>query len=330
MRTKVWLIAVCLCVVAAPGGTASAFQTAGAGEEASAGNVQHILFGDLKISGMEHQAGTITLNVVLQSALGRQIGRIPLPPNGRFRFDGIPNGEFVLIVELESEVVYKEQFLIYEGRSTDVRKDIELMWEASESPAGGTVFMRSGPSQRQFEEAQGALSRGDLKKAADLLQRLVESEPADFEAWTELGTTEFHRERYAQAERAYRDALAVRAGYFPALLNLGKLQVARKQFDAAIPVLEEALQAGPDHAEVNHLLGESYLGIKKGSRAVGFLEAAIRLDPVGKAEVHLRLAQLYDAAGMKGRASTEYRAYLEKIPESPRRQELERYIEANP
>jgi Tfp pilus assembly protein PilF len=58
------------------------------------------------------------------------------------------------------------------------------------------------------------------------------------------------------------------------------------------------------------------------------LEKAIDLDPQGMAEVHLRLAWLYDSAGMKEKASREYRQFLDKRPDSPQRKRLEEYIEA--
>ena len=69
--------------------------------------------------------------------------------------------------------------------------------------------------------------------------------------------------------------------------------------------------------------------IKKGSLAVGYLNEALRLDPKGMADVHLRLARLYDAAGMKDKAAAEYEAYLKKRPDYKDRKKLEDYISAN-
>lgn len=297
-----------------------------------AGGVAHSLFGDLKVAGMGETTATTSFNVVLREAAGQMIGRMPTPPGGRFRFNNVANGEYILSIEVQNEVVYEERLIVFEGRSTDIRKDIELQWSTGEPTevAGGTVYDRSAANQARLATAQERMASGDLKKAADELESLVKADPGDFEVWTELGTAEFMRERYGQADRAYRQALILKSDYFPAQLNLGKLQLAQKKFDEAVPVLEAAVQAKPDSAEANHLLGEALLGIRKGSRAVGYLETAIRLDPVGKAEIHLRLAQLYDAAGMKSRASAEYRAFLEKKPDAPRRKDFEKYIAANP
>ena len=72
-----------------------------------------------------------------------------------------------------------------------------------------------------------------------------------------------------------------------------------------------------------------YLGAKQGSKAVISLNEAIRLAPQAKAELHLRLAALYNAAGAKDRAVNEYKLFLEKKPDYPDRLKLEAYIKAN-
>ena len=60
-----------------------------------------------------------------------------------------------------------------------------------------------------------------------------------------------------------------------------------------------------------------------------YFEAALRIDPEGMAEVHLKLARLYHRAGMKDKASAEYVAFLKKKPDYPEAKKLKEYIEAN-
>jgi len=74
------------------------------------------------------------------------------------------------------------------------------------------------------------------------------------------------------------------------------------------------------------LLGEAYLQMKKGSKAVGYLNEAARR---GRYEAHLRLAALYDAAGLKERAALEYEEFLKKKPDYPDRKKLQKYITDN-
>jgi Tfp pilus assembly protein PilF len=76
-------------------------------------------------------------------------------------------------------------------------------------------------------------------------------------------------------------------------------------------------------------LGDTYLKLKQGSKAVPELNEALRLDPNGKAEAHLLLAALYDAVGLKDRAAGEYEQFLTKRPDYRDRKKLQRYILEN-
>ena len=129
-----------------------------------------------------------------------------------------------------------------------------------------------------------------------------------------------------EAEKAYRRAIQERPNFTLALLNLGRLLSAAKKFEAAIEPLTEAVKSSPTSTEGNFLLGEAYLQIKKGSKAVPYLTEAARL---GKAEAHLRLAVLYNAVGLKDKAALEYEQFLKKRPDYKDRKTLEQYISEN-
>jgi tetratricopeptide (TPR) repeat protein len=100
-----------------------------------------------------------------------------------------------------------------------------------------------------------------------------------------------------------------RPNFTLALLNLGRLLSAEKKFDAAIEPLDEAVKASPTSADANFLLGEAYLQIKKGSKAVPYLTSAASL---GKPEAHLRLATLYNAGWYEGQGCDRVRRVLEE------------------
>src|SRR2546430_1686122 len=58
-------------------------------------------------------------------------------------------------------------------------------------------------------------------------------------------------------------------------------------------------------------------------------KTTIRIDPIGKAEIHLRIAAIYDNVGLKNLAAAEYQAFLKKRPDYQDRKKLERYITEN-
>ena len=124
-------------------------------------------------------------------------------------------------------------------------------------------------------------------------------------------------------------AIALKPDFMPALMNGGKLYISQKKPDQAVETLTRAVAAEPESADANQYLGEAYLLARKGSSAVTYLEKAIELQPVEKAEVHLRLAALYNAANLKERAIAEYKKFLEKVPDHPEKVKIEKYISDN-
>ena len=105
--------------------------------------------------------------------------------------------------------------------------------------------------------------------------------------------------------------------------------MAQRRYADAVEPLSRAVESRPDSADANYLLGETYLQVKKGSKAVVYLNEAIRLDPKGKADAHLRLAGYLDATGRKAEAAAELKQFLEKNPSHPNRERFAEYIRQN-
>ena len=59
------------------------------------------------------------------------------------------------------------------------------------------------------------------------------------------------------------------------------------------------------------------------------MNEAIKIDPLGKAEIHLRVAEIYDNVGLKDLAALEYEQFLEKRKDYPDRKKLQKYIAQN-
>ena len=219
----------------------------------------------------------------------------------------------------------------------DFRQDIELEWRTildhkAPKPANISVednYVRSGENQKRFEKAKGAADARKNDEAVTLFKSLLVEDQNDFQAWTELGTAYLAKDNLTEAEKAYSEAIRLRPRFVLALLNLGRLRMLQKNYDGAIVVLTQAVEVKPDSAAANYYLGESYLQIRKGSKAVGYLNESLKLDPVGRADAHLRLAALYDGAGLKDKAVIEYEEFLKKKPTYADRKKLEQYIAQN-
>jgi tetratricopeptide (TPR) repeat protein len=283
--------------------------------------------------GAPSEPPAFLIYVVSQNNNSFVFGRQKVKNRGSFRVEAVPTTLATLVLEINGAEFAR--YPLNMGSSQIVRQDITLTWkQIGEALAKATVidarkfYQRSAPNQKLFEKAVAEKSNKKSDAAIKLFKEVVNNDAKDFVSWTELGNLYFEN-KPKEAEEAYQKALESKPDYFYALLNYGKLQVSQKNYESAIELLTKAATVEPTSADANQFLGEAYLGAKKGSKAVGFLNEAIRLAPVEKAEIHLRLAALYNAANLKDRAVAEYRLFLAKVPEHPEKKKLEQYISDN-
>jgi tetratricopeptide (TPR) repeat protein len=294
----------------------------------------HTLYGDFKVDeSRAPDSAPVMFSVILKGSLGNVIARQTISNNGRFTFPHVGNGEYDIVVELEDSEVARVHIILNQSISTDIRQDILLEWRGAPGarlPKPGTVaadtYQRSSANQSLVDKALDAAKKKSYAQAVALLRQVVANDPKDYEAWTELGTQQFNAGEAGDAEKSFARAAQERPTFLLPFLNLGKLRLARKDYDGAVETLTKAVALTPPSAEANYQLGEAYLQLKKGSKAVPYFTEAIRL---GKTEGHLRLAALYNAAGLKDRAALEYEQFLSKNPDYVDRKKLEEYVREN-
>ncbi len=297
----------------------------------------HSLYGDVKVD--ESKVGglkPISLDIILYTQGRIMVSRQTVPSDGRYRFNNIPTGFYDVVIEVEGREVARVRADLSSPLIGDLRQDLDLEWKSTGAVTSKAAaisaadrYERSPANSALFEKAGAAIDKKHYDESVQLLQRIITDDPKDFQAWTELANVHLLQKKFPDAETEYLRALDLHGGFFPALLNLGRVEIIQQKYDVAIEVLARAVKARPESADANYFLGESYLQVKKGSAAVGYLNEALRLDPQGMAEVHLRLALLYSAAGMKDKAAAEYEQFLKKKPDYPDRKKLEEYISAN-
>jgi len=294
------------------------------------------LMGDVKVDESRVEGKKPgSLGIVLYSLGGiTVVGRQSVPVNGRYRFNNLNSGEYELAIEVENSEVARVHVSVSGRPGSEVQQDLEFEWKgigAVAKPKASTIsaadsYKRSSASESLFEKAQQAVDKKNYADAVSIFKQVVANDNLDFQAWTELGTAYLLLDNKPEAEKAYEKAIAARPTFVLALLNLARIKIEQKKYEDAISSLTRILEINSESADANLLLGEAYLQIKKGSKAVGYLNEAARL---GKPEAHLRLAALYDVAGLKDRAATEYEQFLRKKPDYADRKKLEKYIAEN-
>lgn len=301
------------------------------------GGGAYTLFGDVLVDeGKSAGAKPLVYEVILNNIGGLPAGRQIVNANGRYQFLNLAAGQYELVVLLDHEEVARMRVEILAGPSQErVRQDVNLQWTSSGahqragSVSAADFYKRSTDNERLFVRAKEATDQKRYDDSILGLQQLVTADPHDYQAWAELGTIYLFKQNYEESEKAYVKSVTERPAFFLGQMNLGRLRMMRKNFEGAIEPLTAALNLNAASADANYYLGEAYLQVKKGSKAVVYLNQAIKLDPVGKADVHLRLATLYNAVGLKDKAAIEYEEFLKKKPDYPESKKLKDYIDAN-
>ena len=306
-------------------------------EQLGLGGGDYILFGDLMVEESK-DSGTkpLTYEVLLTNRGGTTAARQFVSAGGRYQFMNLAAGQYELVVMLDQQEVARTRVEILPGPPQErIRQDVRfavtttLGREKPVSVSAADYYKRSDSNEKLFVKAKEATDQKRYDDSIVTLKQLVELDPHDFQAWAELGTVYLFKQQYDESEAAYVKSVTERPAFFLGQLNLGRLRSLRKNFEGSIEPLTAAVNIQPTSADANYRLGEAYLQIKKGSKAVGYLYEALKLDPVGKAEAHLRLATLYNAVGMKDKAAIEYEAFLKKKPDYPDAKKLRDYIAAN-
>ncbi len=295
---------------------------------------QPVIYGHVKVRGLAPNEPKPSIYVSLFVS-GAQVDRARTNDQGYYYFLRSVSDASTLVFEANNNELGR--IVLTSSISTTVRRDVEFDWRSGfqnvQSPAGvisvKNAYVRSPDNQKAFDDALAVAKAKRTDEAIELFRKLIDKDPKDFVAWTELGSLYFGSDKFTDAENAYNKALAQKGDFMLALMNLGKLQYSQKHLDQAIVTFTRAATADPNSAEAFHYLGESYLQAKLGSKAVVALNEAIRLAPIEKADLHLRLATLYNAAGVRDRAANEYKLFLGKKPQHPDKKKLEEYIKDN-
>lgn len=295
----------------------------------------YTLWGDVKLDDSKADAaGPSSLTVILYDESTKVVGRQTVSSRGRYRFTNLRAGEYDLAIESETDEITRVRLDLHGPTGSDIRQDFEFEWKpklAGPKPIPGIIsaadiYKRSSSNKSLFQKAQEAVEKQKYDEAVRFLRQILSNDNLDFQVWTLLGTVYLVEEKPGDAEKAYLSAIEVKPTFALALIKLGKLRALQKRFEEAIDPLTRAVELQPQSPDANLYLGETYLKLRKGSKAIPYLNEAARL---GRIEAHVDLGWLYNAAGMKDKAAAEYEELLKKKPDYPDRKKLEQYINAN-
>lgn len=164
--------------------------------------------------------------------------------------------------------------------------------------------------------AQEAFDRKDYPRAQAELEHLVAEAPRSAEAHHRLGRVLLAQNRPAEAEAAFREALAIDHDYVDALVGLGQVDHATGRLKEGLRHFDEAIELEPSRAEAHLGRGRTLeaLGRPSDAQAAYFraLESNSALAPAA-----LRIATLQLDQGRFDQALVRLDQAVELAPDDP-------------
>ena len=168
-------------------------------------------------------------------------------------------------------------------------------------------------SQKRAWMALGhLLETGKPAEAAEAYEHAATLDTKDPEPRLLAGSV-LEKDHPADAEKQYRQALAVAADNADALTALTNLYMRQKRFSDAAAVLRKLAVLTPNNAGVHMQLGRMLIISGKNEDAAAELQAALKLDPTD-AKAQRDLADLYADLGKTDLARQAYVALLSSSP----------------
>ena len=125
--------------------------------------------------------------------------------------------------------------------------------------------------------AEPPTALGSLRVQAE--KRLNNSSPANIDALLRQAEASFARGEHAEAERAWRQALALDPGHPEALFHIANRERERGEHSAAIANYQKALERAPGHAGITNNLGLALEAAGEADRAEQCYRAVLAIDP---------------------------------------------------
>jgi tetratricopeptide (TPR) repeat protein len=178
-----------------------------------------------------------------------------------------------------------------------------------------------GPSA-ELTHAEEAIQKHDYTRAEPILQSVVAGDPANYEAWFDLGFVESRLDKLSESIEAYRKSVAAKPDIFESNLNLG-VQLAKVNHPDAEVFLRAATQLKPtDHPAEG--LARAWLSLgqvlekSKPEEALAAYQHATTLSPKD-AEAHLDAGRLLERQNKFADAEQEYKTVLALNPDKDAR-----------
>ncbi|MGO9269333.1 MAG: tetratricopeptide repeat protein [Terriglobia bacterium] len=306
----VWAL---LCVALASAPSAGAQRTA---NSASTDYPQGEVRGTLRMDSAAKQVTSATVS--LETTQGEVVDQQPVSTDGRFLFNGLGKGTYVLIATADGYEPY-QQMLDLTNAGGRAYVDITLKPAGSSASPSASRFSRTdalapGKARREWEKGTRALASRKLDEAQAHFEKAVAAYPCYARAHTDLALTLMQEGESPHAEAPLKKSIECDPDYLGAYFHLGRLLNAQQRFTESRRVLAEGVRRAPSSWSFYFVLAQADFGLKDYPNAEQEYRRAQSFGVAAPPVIHERLAAVYLKENEYSKAYAEMRAYLAEDP----------------
>ena len=184
-----------------------------------------IVYGDVKVDlsrATDAQQPSV-LDVLLYTKGNQLFARQRIGPNGRYRFYDVFDGDYYIVIEVENQEVSRVSVFISPTSPTEIKQDIELELRPIGAQkhrgigvvSAADIYDRSAQTDRSIKDLEKEIDSKNYVQALATLRQVVESDPKDFPAWSDLGMIYLVVQKdYEAAEKVLSQRLNSKARLF--------------------------------------------------------------------------------------------------------------------
>ena len=277
-------------------------------------------------AGEQNSGKTVKLRLESTNVIGGQ--STVTDQDGAFRFNGLPAGDFTVVVDGGKDYENTREPVSITLGSTGRIVQVTLQLRPKIDAANPAFAGVPKAALDFFQKGAAAAQKGDAKGAVELLSKAVEAHPTFALALNELGSQYLKLFQWDKAAETF-DALVklkpADAGAHLdlgiALYNIGSTLLSEKKVDEATPKLNaadaqlrEAIKLNSPGPSAHYYLGMTLVKTRKFDEAQTELELAVKNGGANIALAHRFLGGLYQRVHKDKEAADEFETYLKLDP----------------
>ena len=268
-------------------------------------------------SGQQVTGKTIKINLESVSTFGNM--STVADQDGSFRFRGLPNGSYTVVVDAGSEYEKSREPVNFDREASPGGRIVQVTVQLQPKVDSSNPLFANIPEKALtfYQKGTAAAKKGDAKAAVESLSAAVAAYPNFPMALSELGTQYLILKEMDKAGETFEALLKIKPTDAAAHLDLGIVAFNKKKMDEAESHLRKAVELKSPGPSAHYYLGLTFISTKRYPDAVTEFQAAISNGGENLALAHKYLGGLYMGHPEKRQeAISELEKYLALDPKA--------------